>query len=84
MGVLQAWAQRPRAQADVWRQLDQQEKHIDNDDREIQSNRDRIEQILVRIEGDEDYAKGAIAVVVFLQTLGLIKTFKDKTERRHG
>jgi hypothetical protein len=49
----------------------QQETHIDASDKEIQG-------LLVRIEGDEDFLKGALGVIGFMQSLGLIKSFQRK------
>lgn len=56
---------------DIWDKVGQQETHIDASDKEIQG-------LLVRIEGDEDFLKGALGVIGFMQSLGLIKSFQRK------
>jgi hypothetical protein len=58
--------------------VEQQERHIDSDDKHIQSNTEDIQRLLVRIEGDEDFLKGALGVIGFMQSLGLIKSFQGK------
>lgn len=56
--------------------MDAQEKHIDSVDRVAQDNKEKIQQVLVRIEGDEDYVKGGSFMLLSLISFGALKLFK--------
>jgi hypothetical protein len=62
---------RAQRRPDIWDKVGQQETHIEASDKEIQ-------RLLIRIEGDEDFLKGALGVIGFMQSLGLIKSFQRK------
>lgn len=62
----------------AYSESDAQEKHIDSVDRVSQDNKEKIQQILVRIEGDEDYVKGGSFMLLSLLSLGALKLFKGK------
>ena len=60
-------------------EFDAQEKHIDAVDRVSQDNKEKIQQLLVRIEGDEDYVKGGSFMLLSLVSIGALKLFKGKS-----
>jgi hypothetical protein len=66
-----AWGRAEQRKDWLADKVGQQETHIEASDKEIQ-------RLLIRIEGDEDFLKGALGVIGFMQSLGLIKSFQRK------
>jgi hypothetical protein len=67
-----------RSYDELMRDFDAQEKHIDSVDKVAQDNKDKLQGLLIRIEGDEDFVKGGAYLLGFLVSVGAFTYYRKK------